>query len=157
VHKAELKRTSKTVVAVAVAALMAVGFAAGWLVAQIQSASKQSQVDVLANGWISSIELLVRNGSDLEPVDPKTTQLLIGFGLNIDSAELAHFYDGMTPALKKRLAFHVPAARAIANVQNGAGSMQDRGDLLAFVDCVQKVQSQGGSVRECFERRKNKE
>ena len=138
-----------------VVASMAVAFAAGWLVARIGDVGKQSLGEITANRWIDHLGMLVDNVRHLAPVDRETTQSVIRQGLESDSATLAQLYDGMSPHLKERLVFYIPLARAIAAAQPAtAFGLHDRHALLIFADCMQKVQSQGGSVRECFERRR---
>lgn len=129
-------------------------FCSGWLVAQAQNVYKVSPVTIWANQWTDSVSLLARNGHSTELTRPEKIPLIVGFGLNSQSLVLGQVYDNLPPAIKQQLMFYIPAARAIAAAQQGPGPMQDRRDLLTFVDCMQKVQSQGGSVHGCVETHK---
>ena len=130
---------------------LVVAFGSGWLVSEVQNRNKVSINQVWANQWIGSVLLLARNGRSTELNQHEQIPLIVGFGLNSQSLLLGRLYDSFTPAIQQQLMFYIPAARAIATAQQGPGAMQDRHGLLTFVGCMQKVQSQGGSVRQCVE------
>ena len=127
-----------------------VGFACGWLVAQAQNIHKVSPSTVYANSWMSEIALLTRNNRNTDLIAPDKVVLLVGSNLNTDSLVLGKLYDDMSPAMKERLLSYIPAARAIAAVQSGPRSENNRQDLLAFINCMQKIKSQGGLVQKCM-------
>lgn len=134
--------------------VVAAAFGLGWLGAKVQDVSRLDPRQVIANRWVGDLGLLVGNVNTRRPIDADETQSLIRWGLNIDSATLAQLYDSMSPDQKRQVAFYIPKARAvIAQEPKGARHRED-GWMLAFVDCVQQVQSRGGSVGKCFEDRK---
>jgi hypothetical protein len=130
---------------------LAVGFACGWVVSQVQNVGKLSPSEVLANNWVTGITLLVRNGRSKELVSPEKTQSIVGAGLNIDSKVLGREYDDMPKAVQERIMFYIPAAHTIATTR--LGSDQEYSDLLTFTNCMQKMELiKGGLVRECVEK-----
>lgn len=133
---------------------LVVVFACGWMFAKVQDVNKVAPTKVWTDQWIDGIMLLTGGGHRTALVPPKETQLLMGFGLNSSSLVLGRIYDGLPAARKQQLRFYLPAARAIATAQQGAGAFQDRRGVLALVDCMQTVQTHGGSVRACMEEHK---
>ena len=99
--------------------------------------------------------LLVINAKNTTLVNPAEIPVTIGAGLNTQSVALAYVYDGMPQALKKQLALWIPAAHAIAVAQQGEGALHNRSNLLIFADCMQKVRSNGGLLRNCVESHEN--
>jgi hypothetical protein len=130
-------------------------FAAGWFGAQVQNAGKLSPGEVMATSWEQKVMLLVINAKNTTLVNPAEIPVTIGAGLNTQSVALAYVYDGMPQALKKQLALWIPAARTIAIAQQGEGVLHNRSNLLIFADCMQKVRSNGGLLRNCVESHKN--
>lgn len=133
-----------------IVACLAVGFAVGWVVAQSQNVGKVTPAQVWTDGWISDVMLLTGGGHRTTLMSPDKTQSLIGSGLNADSLVLGRVYDRLSQNRKQQLMFYIPAARAIATAQ-GLRPENNRRNLLILVDCMQKVQSQGGLVRSCVE------
>lgn len=138
----------------AIAAGLIVAFAVGWGGAEIRNADNPTPGEVVAQKWQRAIFMLVRNGHNTELLDPSSVQLLVGSSLDGDSTVLAYLYDGLSPALKKQLAFYIPAAQRIALAEGGEDPLHDRQHLLIFSECMQKVQAHGGSVRKCAEEHK---
>lgn len=131
-----------------------VAFGSGWLVAKVQARNKVSIDKVWADQWIDGVVLLARHGNGTELIKPEQIPLIIGQGLDGQSFLLGKLFDSLTPAIQEQLMFYIPAAHAIAIEQQGPSAMQNRRHLLTFVDCMQKVQTQGGSVQKCVERNK---
>lgn len=141
----------KTIFKISGAALcMIVAFACGWLVSQVQNVNKVPPTKVWTDQWVDGVMLLTGGGHRTTLISPKDTQLLIGSNFNSSSLTLGLIYDGLSAARKQQLRFYIPAAKAIAMAQQGPGAFQDRRGVLALVNCMQSVQSHGGSVRQCM-------
>ena len=138
----------------AVAVGLVVAFGGGWLVAQVQNIDKVTPAQVWTDEWISDVVQLTGGGHRTTLMPPDKTQLLIGYGLNSYSSVVGRLYDRLPKIRKQQLLFYIPAARAIASAQQGPGPMQDRYNLSTLVDCMQKAQSQSGSVSKCIENHK---
>lgn len=128
-----------------------VGFACGWLVAQVQNANKISPDQILANNWERGVSLLVKNVNDTRAIPAEETKALIRSGLDIDSKTLGRDYDDLPKSLQARLMFYLPAARAIAVASAGHTSIVGGGDLLRLVDCMQQAKAHGSRVGKCMQ------
>lgn len=142
-------RTLTTVLSVAIS--LAIGFGCGWLVAQSQSVNKVSPSRIWTDQWISDVMLLTGGGHNTTLFPPDKTQSFIVSDLNTYSLVLGLAYDDLPAARKQEIMFYIPAARAIATTQHEYGSARDRGNLLTFLSCIQKVKSQGGLVKSCIQ------
>ena len=134
---------------------LALGFAGGWFVAEVENADKLAPTQVWSDRWISDIMLLTGGGHRTSLMPPDKTQSLVASSLNADSLVLGRVYDRLSQKRKQQLMFYIPAARAIAAAQ-GSGRENNRRNLLILVDCLQRVKSQGGLVRSCVEAKHEK-
>lgn len=126
----------------AIGVVVVVAFGAGWLGAKLADINKMPLGEVYATRWNSGVQMLVNSRQNLTFADPSTIRALIGEDIETDSTALAYMYDDLSPMLKQLIVFDLPQARVIAKAGESGG-------LQIFIDCVQQIQTHGGSVRKC--------
>lgn len=125
-----------------------VAFGLGWLGAEVRNVNTVPVGEVVTNQWQSDLFKLVKNRINHEPADPPTPAML-RHSLDLQSVILASAYDGLSAYQKKLIADDLPAAHAIVARWGGDASRPVMPHLAIFIECVEKVQSEGGSVYKC--------
>lgn len=127
-----------------------VAFSGGWLVAKVQDADRRPFNDILVNRWTDGVVMLAnQHGEHVEFTRPETLRALVLGGLDGYSIVLGKRYDDLPKRLKVQVAFHLPAAYAIAHAAAWPEAKTDKRNLLIFLACLRAEKQHGGSVKHC--------